>query len=64
MRKIKHKHGFHHEINAQVRKLEIAFGVYGNNNRRKMHGEPLERYRNFAKAWERRRRYESRDQQS
>lgn len=43
MRKIKHKHGFHHEINAWVREMEIRIGVRGNNNRRKMHGEPLER---------------------
>lgn len=58
MRKKKHKHGFHHKINMQARKMEIAFGVYGNNNRRKMHGEPLERYRNFAKAYDRRIRHD------
>jgi hypothetical protein len=49
MQKKKHKHGFHHKINMQVREMEIAFGVYGNNNRRKMHGIPLERHCSIVK---------------
>lgn len=53
MRKKKHKHGFHHKINTQVRGAIIRIGVLSGNNRRRMRGIPLERRCSIVKNRER-----------
>lgn len=58
MRKKKHKHGFHHKINGQVRGAIIRIGVLSGNNRRRMHGIPLERRCSIVKNRERVRKNE------
>lgn len=50
MWKKKHKHGFHHKINMKVREMIIRIGVLSGNNRRKKHGEPLERHASLMKV--------------
>ena len=58
MTKKKCKHGFYKGLNAYVRKFEIRCGAIGCNNRRKMHGMPLERRCSIVKNRERVRKNE------